>query len=92
MMTRKSRLYLLMFLLFFLTGCAGIQKSVDRYQACIEDPACLAQMEDVKQVSYDVTKVAASGFPISSIPDAIAYIASNVIAFGFGVLKGKKKG
>jgi len=72
-------------------GCVAVKKSLDNYEACKGDPACVESMESARVASYTVTK-AAAGPMLPSGPEVVAMLVSNVVAFGVGVWKGKKKG
>ena len=89
-----NRLKIVFIVCFALTlmGCVAVKKSLDNYEACKGDPVCLQEMQSAKEVSYAVTKTATAPFIPVSFPEAIAFVVSNVFAFGFGVVKGKKKG
>lgn len=87
------RLYgLFLLIVFFIVGCSAVKKSVDNFEACKGDPVCMEQMTTVKDTSYVITKGAASAFPIPSLGESVALVVSNIVAFIFGVLKGRKKG
>ena len=88
---RRLRYAFLGCLLFVLLGCAGVKQALDNYEACKGDPVCVEQMDKAQMSSYSVTKaVTSTAFP--SMPEAIAFVISNVVAFGVGVVKGRKKG
>jgi len=84
------RKYMFVLLLLTFLGCVAVNKSIDNYKACKGDPVCLAEMEKVKEVTYDVVEpVVSANMP--SMAQVIALTISNIVAFGFGVLKGRKK-
>ena len=86
------RIFVLCFLLLFCLGCATVSKSVDNFQACKDDPVCFAQMEQLKSSSHIIVESAVSSVPFPSVPEWIAIGISNVLAFAFGAMRGKKKG
>lgn len=86
------RLFFLVFVLLTVMGCVAVQKSIDNYEACKGDVACMAEMEQVKEASFVITKGAASMFPVPSLGECVALVSSNIVAFIFGVLNGRKKG
>lgn len=90
-MVRLRFIFALLVVLTFV-GCLQVRRSVDNYQACKGDPVCWAEMNNVKEDTYNITKVATSAMPSVSIQEGIALLISNIVAFGFGVMKGKKKG
>lgn len=73
-------------------GCAATKQALDNYEACKGDSVCIEQMEQVRTESYTVAKTATNYLPMPSLGEAIALGVSNLVAFGFGVLKGRKKG
>lgn len=79
-------------ILFTVIGCSSVYRALDNYKACAGDSECLSNMESVRENSYVVTKSAASGLPIPSMPEIIAIAVSNLLSFGYGVFHGKKKG
>ena len=84
-------IFFLMFC-FTIIGCAATKQALDNYEACKGDQACVTEMEQVRASSYVVAKTATNSLPLPSLGEGIAIVVSNLIAFGFGVLKGKKKG
>jgi len=72
-------------------GCASVQRSLDNYQACKADAECSAKMAETGRVASVVTKTAASGFPMPSVPEALAWVVSNIATFAYGVSHGKRK-
>lgn len=74
-----------------LLGCVAVKKSIDNYEACKGDVACVQKMDEARQASYVVTKSAA-GPLLPSTSEVVAVIVSNIVAFGVGVFHGKKKG
>lgn len=83
----RSLLLVLVFS-FTLLGCATVRRSLDAYQACKADQTCSEEMAHAQEVTYVAAKGAASTFP--SFPEAAAVVVSNLVAFGVGVLKGKR--
>lgn len=63
----------------------------DRYNACMSDDDCRSQVMDVKDHTYALTKVGVQSTPMPNVAEIIAVLVSNVVAFGVGVLKGKRK-
>ena len=84
------RKYIFVLLLLTFLGCVAVNKSIDNYKACKGDPVCMSEMEKVQQLTYNaVEPVAQSSIP--SIGEIIALAISNIAAFGFGVMQGRKK-
>ncbi|AXH78141.1 MAG: hypothetical protein [Microviridae sp.] len=72
-------------------GCSVVKESISSYEACKGDVECLQEMRAVGDATYSASKsVAGAAFP--SIPECIAFLISNAAMFGFGVIKGRKKG
>jgi len=77
---------------FMVTGCLTVKGALDKYEACKGDQVCMAEMSKVKESSYIVSKAAVNAYPLPSVGEGIALVISNLVAFGFGVVKGRKKG
>lgn len=88
-MFRFSMFVLLVVLV--LCGCKTVQMSVDDYNRCINDPVCVESVEKSRKVSYSVVKGATNAVTMPSVSEGLAFIVSNLVAFGVGVVKGKKK-
>ncbi|QXP08356.1 MAG: hypothetical protein [Arizlama microvirus] len=86
------RWFLFLVLCFTLIGCHTVKKSLDNYEACKGDQVCMEEMTKVKESSYVISKSAVAAYPLPSVGEGIALLVSNLVAFGFGVLKGRKKG
>lgn len=86
----KWQVIILLCLMAFLVGCKSAQMSIHDYQACLADELCSADVEKYRQMSYSTTKAATSTIG-GGIPEALALIISNAVAFAVGVYKGKKK-
>lgn len=86
------RWFFVLLFCFTVTGCVAVKKSLDNYEACKGDSVCMSEMAQVKNTSYVVTKSATELMPLPSVGEGIALLVSNLVAFGFGVLKGRKKG
>ncbi|WNK14590.1 MAG: hypothetical protein [Microvirus sp.] len=84
--------FFVLLLCFTVTGCVVVKKSLDNYEACKGDPVCMEEMTKVKESSYVISKSAVAAYPLPSVGEGIALLVSNLVAFGFGVLKGRKKG
>ena len=84
--------FFVLLLCFTVVGCVAVKKSLDNYEACKGDPVCMEEMTKVKASSYVGTKSATELMPLPSVGEGIALLVSNLVAFGFGVLKGRKKG
>ena len=78
-------------LCFTIVGCAATKRALDNYEACKGDQECITEMGQVRASSYVVAKTATNSLPLPSLGEGIAIVISNLVAFGFGVLKGKKK-
>ena len=78
-------------LLLTVAGCLTVSKAVQAYEECKGDVECLKEMDQVRVSSYVVTKSATNSMPIPSVPEFIALVVSNVVAFVYGVFHGKKK-
>jgi len=83
--------FFVLLLCFTFVGCASVKKALDNYEACKGDPVCMEDMTKVKGSSYVVTKSATELMPLPSVGEGIALLVSNLVAFGFGVLKGGRK-
>jgi len=79
-------------LCFTVSGCLTVKGALDNYEACKGDAVCMEEMVKVKDTSYVVSKAAVSAYPLPSLGEGLALLVSNLVAFGFGVLKGRKKG
>lgn len=79
-------------LCFMIMGCVATKQAMDNYEACKGDLQCVQEMSRVKDTSYVITKSATEFMPLPSVGEGIALLVSNLVAFGFGVLKGRKKG
>ena len=86
------RWFFFLVICFTVVGCAATKQALDNYEACKGDKVCIEQMENVRSASYTVAKSATNSIPLPSLAEGIAIAVSNLIAFGFGVLKGRKKG
>ena len=84
----------IMFLCLFFTvsGCLTVKGALENYEACKGDQVCMEEMVKEKDTSYVVSKAAIAANPLPSVGEGIAVVLSNLVAFGFGVLKGRKKG
>ena len=84
----------IMFLCLFFTvsGCLTVKGALENYEACKGDQVCMEEMTKVKESSYVVSKAAVAAYPLPSVGEGIALLVSNLVAFGFGVVKGRKKG
>lgn len=89
-MKRVKFLFIICFSLTLL-GCVAVKKSIDNYEACRGDVACVQKMEDARQSTYTITKSATGPF-FPSASEIVAMLVSNAVAFGVGVFHGKKKG
>jgi len=85
--------YLILAWVFFsisFAGCSIIDKAKDNYNACRGDKACMEQMENVRASTEVATRTVGNTFFPSPL-EAVVYLVSNLAAFGFGVVKGKRK-
>lgn len=75
-----------------VVGCKSVQVALDNYEACQGNSICIAEMEAVRSASYTVTKSAVNSFPLPNVGETIAITVSNLLAFVFGMFRGKRKG
>lgn len=85
------RLFFLVMFVITSLGCVAVTKSLDNYNACVGDPVCVSEMAKVKSTTHAVVETTASSLGAPTAPEFIAVVVSNLVSFGFGVLKGKKK-
>ena len=71
-------------------GCAAVHHAIDNYKACNGNQQCLDEMNKVKDTTAVVSKTAAAAFPLPSVPECIAFLVSNIAAFGYGAWHGGK--
>lgn len=85
------RTFVLVCILLTVIGCKTVQEAQTDYQVCMADPICVAEVERARALTFNTTKAAASSIPFPNVPESIALITSNVVAFAVGVIKGRKK-
>lgn len=76
----------IIFIILFCIGCASVKKAQDYYNACVNDEACYAQMQNNGAAAVQVVRsVNAGGF--NNLGESIAF---NVVSLLSGVLLGRK--
>lgn len=55
------------------------------------DPVCKQEVETYANYTHLTTETAVSQVSIPSFAEGMALVLSNIVAFVFGVIKGKKK-
>lgn len=84
-------IYLLVILVVMLFGCNTAVKSVDYYNACLNDEQCVKEMQFVGNMTSTsvASAVGSSGSP-SSVAQLVGSVAGSVVAYFVGVVRGKR--
>lgn len=78
-------------LFILVVGCSHVVKSVDYYNACLNDPVCYEEIRSVNELSRSVVIASADSYiGDSSISEFIGAVVASMLSFGLGVLRGKK--
>lgn len=84
--------FLTLFLFFFVVGCKMVSESIRNYDACKNDPECVAKMQKVNEVTTVAVTSAAKASPIGNarLAEIIGAIGGACASYIFGIVHGKK--
>lgn len=83
--------WLLMVLGFLMFGCNTAVKSVDYYEACLNDVNCVEDMRQAQNMtSMAVSSAVQNNSQYSSVAQIVGGVAGSVVAYFVGVVRGKK--
>lgn len=82
--------FVLLLSLFFLVGCVATKEMISDYDRCMANAVCASEVQKIRESSYTGTQVAVDRITLPSVSEAVAVIVSSGLAFGIGVLKGRK--
>lgn len=85
---RKELIWVSLFLCIFFLGC----KTMDYYNACKGDTACVQKMQEAQRVATSTVSTAGSMAPVpTNIVDIVGGIIGAIVFFGSGVFYGRRK-
>lgn len=92
MRTKWYWVFAVLFLMFFAVGCSALKQTVSAYDACKNDPACYAQMEQGRDLVSSIATSASSAVPQTApIAQIIGSNAGMLASLLLGVYLGRKK-